>query len=118
MPVHDEPRARFPYLPLYVDDWLTSDAVDAFSLEQQAAYLRLLLRQWKSPDGMLPRDEPSLARLSQLGDRWRDLGRPIVARCFVARGGRLLNLRCHQLWKEARAKSASAKRAAQTRWKR
>lgn len=113
-----EEAARFHYMPLYVDDWLSSDSVDSFSLEQQAAYLLLLLRQWKAKDGMLPKDEATLARWSRLGARWAKVGRPIVARCFTERGGRLVNLRCLELWEAAREKSAQAREAAQTRWQR
>lgn len=109
-------KARFPYMPFYVDDWLSSDAVDSFNLEQQAAYLLLLLRQWKAKDGMLPKDEPTLARWSRLGPRWPKLGRPIVARCFVERRDGLVNLRCRALWEAAREKSAQARDAAQKRW--
>ena len=57
MPLPQPDRARFPYMPFFVDDWLSSDAVESFTLEQQAAYLHLLLRQWKAKDGFLPKDE-------------------------------------------------------------
>jgi uncharacterized protein YdaU (DUF1376 family) len=109
-------RARFPYMPFYVDSWLSSDRVEGFTLEQQAAYLRLLLRQWKDPDGYLTTDEATLARWSGLGARWRKVGRPIIQQCFVERTGGLVNIRCRRLWEEVKAKSAKARRAAEARW--
>ena len=108
--------SHFPYMPLFVDDWLTSEAVDAFTLEQRAAYLQLLLRQWKAPDGVLPTDERELARMSGLGRRWQKLGRPIIARCFVKRGDRYVNPRCRAEWEHARTRSKQAAAAARARW--
>lgn len=114
--VHDDARARFPYFPFYVDDWLSSDTVDGFSLEQQGAYLRLLLRQWKARDGMLPKDEAQLARWSGLGVRWPKLGKPILAQCFVERRDGFVNLRLRALWEHARSRSHKARGAANARW--
>jgi uncharacterized protein YdaU (DUF1376 family) len=108
-------RTQFPYFPLYVDEWLSSAAVDGFTLEQQAAYLRLLLRQWKAVDGRLPKDETTLARWSGLGARWRTVGRPILARCFVESRGGWVNPKCYDLWVWARDKSAKAQAAAAIR---
>jgi uncharacterized protein YdaU (DUF1376 family) len=111
-------RARFPYMPFFVDDWLSSDSVESFTLEQQGAYLLLLARQWKAKDGRLPLDEKTLARWSRLGPKWKALGKPIIARCFVERGGGLVNLRCRQLWESTREKSRKAQAAAEARWNR
>jgi uncharacterized protein YdaU (DUF1376 family) len=112
----DDEQARFPYMPFYVDDWIASNAVASFSLEQRAAYLELLIRQWRARDGTLPKDEATLARWSGLGARWRTLGRPIIAQCFVERRERLVNLRCRELWEHARSRSNKARGAAQARW--
>lgn len=108
--------ARYPYMPFYVDDWLSSDAVESFSLEQQAAYLRLLLRQWKAKDGVLPKDEASLARWSGLGAKWPKVGRPVLARCFIERSGGYVNPRCRDLWEHIKERTAKAQRAAAIRW--
>jgi uncharacterized protein YdaU (DUF1376 family) len=109
-------RARFPYMPFFVDDWLSSDAVESFTLEQQGAYLLLLARQWKAKDGYLPKDEATLARWSRLGPRWRTVGRPILDQCFVERAGGYVNPRCRRLWEEVKARSAKARHAAEVRW--
>jgi uncharacterized protein YdaU (DUF1376 family) len=109
-------RARFPYFPLIVDDWLSSDTVAAFTLEQQGAYLNLLLRQWKAKDGMLPKDDVTLARWSRLGARWPKVGRPILDACFIERETGYVNQKLRALWTHARTRSAKAVRAAESRW--
>lgn len=113
-----EDKARFPYMPFYVDDWLSSGAVASFTMEQQAAYFRLLIQQWKAHDGQLPKDETVLAGYSGLGSKWRKVGRPIIQRCFVERSGGLVNVRLREIWLHVRAKSKQAKAAAGARWSR
>lgn len=116
MPTREVDKTRFPYVPFYVDDWLSSDAIAGFTLEQEAVYLRLLLRQWKAADGQLPKDEALLAGYSRLGPRWPKVGRPIVKRCFVERADGLVNLRLREEWLRVRSKSEKAKAAADKRW--
>jgi uncharacterized protein YdaU (DUF1376 family) len=112
----DGGRARFPYLPLYVDDWLSSETVDSFTLEQQGVYLILLLRQWKAKDGYLPTDEPTLARWTRLGSRWRKVGRPILEQCFSRRQDGYCNTKLRRLWEHTRERSGKARAAAAQRW--
>lgn len=114
----DDTKARFPYMPFFVDDWLSSDTVEGFTLEQQGAYLLLLARQWKAHDGYLPKDEATLARWSRLGVRWRKVGRPILARCFVERAGGLVNVRLRRLWEMTKDKTTKARQSADVRWDR
>lgn len=109
---------RLPYMPKYVDDWLSSATVASFTLEQEGAYDRLLMWEWKDPTCTLPNDETVLAQYSRLGSRWRRLGRPIVKACFVEEGGRLVNLKLRELWRAAMEKSRQAKDAANSRWDR
>lgn len=116
MAPREQERTRFPYVPFYVDDWLSSDAIAGFTLEQEAVYLRLLLRQWKAPDGQLPKDEALLAGYSRLGSRWAKVGRPIIKRCFVERSEGLVNLRLREEWLRVRSKSEKARAAAEQRW--
>ena len=119
MPAQDaNSKSRFPYMPFYVDDWLSSDTVASFTLEQEAVYMRLLFRQWKAPDGQLPKDEAVLAGYARLGSRWRKVGRPIIQRCFVERADGLVNLRLREIWLHVRSKSKKAKAAAEARWER
>jgi uncharacterized protein YdaU (DUF1376 family) len=110
-------RERFPYFPFFVDDWLSSDAVTGFTLEQQAAYLLLLIRQWKAADCVLPADEIALARWSKLGARWKKLGRPIIAQCFTRTDGGYVNEKLRGLWNHSRERSGKASIAATLRWR-
>ena len=112
----NEHQARFPYLPFYVDDWLSSDTVDALTLEQQGAYLLLLLRQWKAKDGLLPKDDVTLARWTKLGKRWPTVGRPILQQCFSERQEGYVNTKLRRLWEHARERSGKARSAAAARW--
>jgi uncharacterized protein YdaU (DUF1376 family) len=107
---------RLPYMPWYVDDWLSSDTITGFSVEQEGAYARLLMRAWKQPGCSLPNDDAILARFSRLGSRWRKVGRPIIDACFVRENGRLVNLKQREIWREVQEKSAKAKAAAEARW--
>jgi uncharacterized protein YdaU (DUF1376 family) len=66
----------------------------------------------------LPKDEAALARYSRLGGRWAKLGRPIIRRCFVRRGGGYVNLRLHAEWLHVRGRSEQARAAAAKRWHR
>ena len=54
-------KPKLPWFPLYVYDWITDEAVQCMTLEQQGAYLRLLMHQWI--EGSIPRDETEIARL-------------------------------------------------------
>ena len=116
MSVREQEHTRFPYVPFYVDDWLSSDTIAGFTLEQEAAYLRLLLRQWKAPDGQLPKDEGLLAGYTRLGARWKKVGRPIIQRCFVERANGYVNERLREEWLRVRDRSEKAKVAAGKRW--
>lgn len=107
---------ELPYYPKYIDDWLSSLTVGGFTLEQEGAYDRLLMHQWKSPDCSLPNDDQTLAQYSRLGAKWRKLGRPIVEKCFVLVDGRLRNEKLYRHWLDAQDKSVKARAAADARW--
>ena len=54
-------KPKLPWFPLYVYDWLTDETVQCMTLEQQGAYLRLLMSQWI--EGSIPADEKEIAKL-------------------------------------------------------
>src|SRR3982751_1788768 len=108
----------YPYLPFFVDDWLSSPSVSDFTLEQQGAYLRLLCWAWKTPKLELPRNEHVLAEYSGLGARWAKVGRPIIKRCFeTSPQNGYVNPRLQQEWHRVQGRSSIGKKAAETRWK-
>lgn len=115
----DKPELnRLPFLPLYVDDWFSSPTIQSFTLEQEGAYGRLLKWAWKLPNCSLPKDEVTLATYSRLGTRWRKVGRPILAACFVEQDGRWVNLRLHIEWVKAHDAHGKRVAAAEERWRR
>lgn len=109
-------KVRLPYMPFYVEDWLSSTAVAGFTLAQQGAYLRLLARQWQSPTGALPNDERELARISGLGPRWKTAGKPIIAKCFKVVPQGIQNLKLQAIRNEVLQRSEKARKSAEKRW--
>lgn len=105
-----------PAMPFYVNDWLSSGSVTCMSLEQQAAYLRLLCHCWKSQDASLPDDDEQLASLSGLGRKWLRGGSALIRKCLIphpTKPGHLTNEKTHELWQERlawREKSAEGGR--------
>jgi uncharacterized protein YdaU (DUF1376 family) len=85
---------KFPYMPLYVDDYLS--ATTELSTLEHGSYLLLLFAAWKRPGCDLPDDDVKLARVVKqpLGvwtKRLRPVLEPSFSRsrtAFGARGGR------------------------------
>jgi uncharacterized protein YdaU (DUF1376 family) len=110
-----------PAMPFYVNDWLSSASVTRMTMEQQAAYLRLLCHCWASQDASLPCDSEALASLSNLGRRWSKLKTLILA-CFIDhpdKPGYLTQQKTYELWQERMAwrdkSSAAGKKSAEVR---
>jgi len=92
-------RTSLHWFPVFVADWLTSDAITLMLPEQEGAFFRLLLRAWGKgvDEPALPDDDKVLAVLSRLGKRWAKLG-PLVKEQFEAREGRLFNAKLSEVW--------------------
>lgn len=105
------PIAPLPlhWFPVFVSDWLTSEAITVMEPEQEGAYFRLLLVAWGdgSAPPSLPTDDAALAKLSRLGSRWRKLGQMVRAQ-FVEQGGRLINSKLTEVWYEQQRKHETA----------
>jgi hypothetical protein len=93
------------WMPLHIDRFFGSPAVQAMPPEAQMGYLSLLTRgQWQSDDGTISSDPLDLAEKSGLGDeRWVVHG-PRILRNFVPVNGtgRLRNLVNYEEWLEAK----------------
>lgn len=112
------PADRLPWFKFFPMDWVSSETMERFSVEQEGAYLRLLCRQWMAKDGYLTGDEQILEQWSGLNSRWRTAGRPIIKTCFVRRPDkRLANMKLRELWEDARIKHEKARKSAELRWK-
>jgi uncharacterized protein YdaU (DUF1376 family) len=83
---------EFPYMPLYVDDYLS--ATHELSTLEHGAYLLLLFAAWKRPGCDLPDDDAKLARVAKqpLGV-WTKRLRPVLAEFFAIEDG---------LWRQKR----------------
>lgn len=101
--------AELHWFPFFAKDWLSSPARMAMSPEQRGAYIDLLAIAWGNGEFEpgLPDDDPSLARLSSLGTKWKRLGGIIRAQ-FVFRDGMLRNERLSVVWYEQQRKHGKA----------
>lgn len=80
----DEPELP-PAFQFYAKDWLSSPRVNAMSPAQEGAYIRLLALSWTNDDCALPDDDDDLARLSRLGDDWKNGLGEKIKKCFNVR---------------------------------
>lgn len=101
--------ADLHWFPVFVADWLTSDAITLMLPEQEGAFFRLLLRAWGkgASEPSLPADDASLAILSRLGNRWKKLGALVRAQ-FEERDGKLYNAKLSEVWLEQQTKHERA----------
>lgn len=113
---------RYGAFLLYVDDWLSSTAIDLMNAAEERGYFRLLMHAWKSDDCGLPDDDAVLARLSKLGRAWSKSAKSgaVLRAQFFSRDGRLYNERLmrereHQQ-KVRASRSQAGKTAAEHRW--
>ncbi len=101
--------ADLHWFPVFIADWLTSDAITLMLPEQEGAFFRLLLRAWGkgAVEPSIPADDASLATLSRLGKRWGKLG-GLVREQFTERDGRLYNAKLSEVWADQQQKHDSA----------
>lgn len=73
-----------PAFLLDVDAWLTSARIAAMSAEEERAYFRLLMYQWKDPACSLPDDDALLAAMAKVPlELWLKQIRGVVEGCFI-----------------------------------
>ena len=60
-----ESKDRADWMPLHVGDWLASGTVAAISPAGEAAYLRLLMHQWRNEADGLPGAPAELRKLTR-----------------------------------------------------
>ena len=119
-PKKPESRPRHGAFLLYVDDWLSSTAIDLMTAAEERGYLRLLMHAWKAEDCGLPDDDSVLAVLSKLGGAWKGKSGAVLRAQFTPRDGRLFNerlLRERTYQEEQRRKRSKAGEIAnEARW--
>ena len=96
-----------PWMPFYVNDFLSSNHVAEMTTEEIGAYALLLLRQWASSDQSLPNDPVALAKLARMPDGWGSqpeyqdsYGRVLI--CFQKVNGKIYNKRLRKLANETK----------------
>jgi hypothetical protein len=92
------------WMPLHIDRFFGSPAVQAMPSECQMGYLRLLTSAWQTEDCSLSPDPIDLAERSGLGEEaWGLYGKRILRRFeVIAETGRLRNEVAFQEWSEAK----------------
>lgn len=101
----------FPYFRAWAGDWLSSSTRARLTPEQRGAFWDLIFYEWNSPDCLLPADPLVLAAYSGLGDRWADVGAPMLAIAFKKRGEKFYNARLMKERKYVEARSLKASKA-------
>ena len=95
-----------PYMPFYVNDWLSSPRVTVMTPEQRGGYIQLMAYCWASGDASLPDDDEVLAKLSGLGEGWLKGGCQMVRDCFEPhpeQNGKLTQRRLYDEWQKRAA---------------
>jgi len=90
-----------PAFLLDVDDWLTSARIAAMTAEEERAYFRLLMYQWKDPDCSLPDDDVLLSAMAKVPlDLWLNQIRTTLRVCFEpnVKGGSTTPPQSGQKW--------------------
>lgn len=107
--------ADFPYLPLWVGDYLRdTQHLDA---RESGAYLLLMFAAWTSPGCGLPQDDRSLARLARCTPReWQRIKAPVLAFWTLSTDGLFHQKRLDKVRDSVTAKSIRASQSAQARW--
>ncbi len=111
-----------PPLPLWVDDWLTSEAIDDLSPRAERGYMRLLMWCWKGDGCSLPTDRDKLARMAKMTRARPEL--ELILELFFgshpSRVDRITNPKLLQLWLDGREReqklSNNGRKAAEARW--
>jgi uncharacterized protein YdaU (DUF1376 family) len=112
-----------PYFPKYAKDWLTGEGTRLMTPEQRGAFDWLLCHAWLStPPCTLPDDDEALAKLSELGRRWKTAGEAVRSQFkqFPAMPGRIYNPKQFEIWKEMEEhrlrRSRAGKKGNAMRW--
>lgn len=110
-----------PSFPKYAKDWLTGEGTRLMTPEQRGAFDWLLCHAWLSdPPCTLPDDDAALAKLSDLGRRWKTVGGAIRSQFIPHSPGRVVNRKLLAVWNEYQEfrerQSRSGKRGNDSRW--
>jgi len=112
-------------LPIQIDYWLSSPAIESMDAFEERGYLRLLLYAARQEDCGVPGDDAALAAISLLGRQWYKLSRDRTKRannltsgqklrsCFFERDGRLYDEGLLRQWESQNHVKEMRRRAGQ-----
>jgi hypothetical protein len=90
------------WMPLKIDAFRASPAVQAMHPAARAGYIYLLLSAWQTDDCTVSADPLDLAETSGLGDElWALYGARIIRKFDMVEGGKLRNAVLYGEWKDA-----------------
>lgn len=106
--------ASLPYMQLYVADYL-ADTMH-LTVEQHGAYLLLIMNYWQTGKPLPDNDQRLQCICKASAEQWQEL-RPALEEFFIIQGGYWYHNRIEDDLEKVRAKSESARKAAQKRHK-
>lgn len=99
-----------PFMPFFCGDYLKDTT--GLSLEENGAYLKILMITWAQGGNPLPDDDGRMANhLSITRERWAKRLKPVLAQFFDLSGGTWRNERLEREWAKTQAKIAARKEA-------
>lgn len=99
-------KPKLPWMPVVVDDWLTSPTRLKMTHKERAVYLELMMFQWR--DGSITSDSSVLAKLVTMDDQEFSSVAPVVLSCFNLRRGRYRNAKLGLLRTSAQKRKRTA----------
>jgi len=98
-------KREMPWMPFYVNDFLSSAEVYLMTPEEGWGYLNLLFAQWQSgAKRCIPSDKEELAKLSRLGGKWGKCSRRIMKQFVRVGGSGFRNKRCAEIYRDQELK--------------
>ncbi len=98
-------RKSFPFMPLYTQDWLTDEKVLTYTLEEQGAYMRILMHLWQSHDATLPDNNKLFEKILGISSsKWKKLRSVLIDGQFAALhsdGEIVCQFRLQEEWRKA-----------------
>lgn len=114
------PKKWREWMPLDVDDFLTSDDILVMTPEEFKGYVVLILQQWKSDTGYLPSNLELIARKSRLTPQEWERSKDVIMAKFELTPEGYSNARCRaeldKVMAQFHAKSGGAKATNEKRW--
>jgi len=112
---------KFPWFPLYVQDFLSSIDVQSMNVTEIGAYFLLLINSWIQEEPcFLPNDDKKLKSITKLSDTQWDSYKSTILAKFKEKGDKLFNPKLLKIYQEKqeilKTKIEGGKKGAKIRW--